>query len=138
MGNAEIAIRITALLGQFWTEDSPDEIRALEIEGWLDTLRSAAGTIAEREWRDAWAEYQQSGPRSGGGRLLKPDAGAIAYLITKRRGPVRRDRMPEALAAPQREVVSAERRKAIMAEVWGDAPPVMAPKPFPEVGDGHE
>ena len=53
---AGIAIRVTAILSQFWTEDSPDELRAVELEGWIDVL----GGVSADELRAAWADYQNT------------------------------------------------------------------------------
>lgn len=76
---AELALRITAMLGTFWgADDTADEIRAIELETWLDTL----GEMTCDEFRAAWIEYQRSGPRTAKGRLYKPDAGAIWRLVS--------------------------------------------------------
>lgn len=69
-----MAVRVDAILGQFWRDDAtPKPVQVLEIETWLDVLEP----LTEAEIRFAWAEYQRSGPRTGKGRLTKPDAGAI-------------------------------------------------------------
>lgn len=75
---AELALRISAMLGTFWgPDDTADEIRAIELETWLDTL----GDMTCDQFRDAWITYQRTGPRTAKGRLYKPDAGAIWRLV---------------------------------------------------------
>ena len=115
MDQAELAIRVSAMLIQFWTEDSPDEIRAIEIEGWIDAL----GSVTSHEFRAAWASYQQGGPRSAAGRLARPDAGAIYHFINKSRADHCRATAPPPprRTGPLREIVTAEQRARIMAEV---------------------
>lgn len=51
------------------------------MEGWIDVLEP----YEPEEIRRAWAEYQKSGPRSERGALYRPDAGAIARIIDRRR-----------------------------------------------------
>lgn len=76
-----IALRCEAILGQFWRDDEADAIRALQIEGYVDVLQH----VSHPELRDAWADYQRSGPRSSKGRLLRPDAGALYALVVRAR-----------------------------------------------------
>lgn len=65
------------MLGTFWgSDDTADEIRAIELETWLDTL----GAMTCDQFRAAWIAYQRTGPRTAKGRLYKPDAGAIWKL----------------------------------------------------------
>lgn len=87
---AELALRISAMLGTFWgSDDTADEIRAIELESWLDTL----GAMTCDQFRDAWITYQRTGPRTAKGRLYKPDAGAIWKLVNEApEGPVKSDR----------------------------------------------
>lgn len=113
---AELALRINAALMQFWTaDDTADELRAIEIETWLDALEGC--TVDE--WKAAWRDYQRTGPRSQRGTLLRPDAGAIWKRII-----AARPRPPLAIAAaqprPTRPPVTPERAREIMAEVYGD------------------
>lgn len=78
----KIGVRAEAILSQFWREDkTPDAIRALEIEGWMDVLENCSHS----EIRDAWCDYQKRGPRTQAGRLYKPDAGALYGIIEARR-----------------------------------------------------
>lgn len=82
------------MLSQFWRDENTSEtVAALEIEGWMDVLEYTT----QREIREAWAEYQRTGPRTQAGKLLRPDAGAIYNLILKKR---RAERGPQAVAAP--------------------------------------
>ena len=115
MDRSELAIRVSAMLSQFWTEDSPNEIRAIEIEGWIDAL----GSITSHEFRAAWASYQQDGPRSATGRLVRPDAGAIHRFINRGRADHHSATAPPPprRTGPLREIVTAEQRARIMAEV---------------------
>lgn len=79
---AKIGVRVEAILGQFWrADDTPDAVRAVEIEGWMDVLENSSHT----EIRTAWAKYQKTGPRTASGKLYKPDAGALYLLITAAR-----------------------------------------------------
>lgn len=79
---SEIGVRAEAMLSQFWRdEDTSEAVRALEIEGWMDVLEH----VTQREVREAWAEYQRSGPRTKAGKLYRPDPGAIYQLILKKR-----------------------------------------------------
>lgn len=117
-------------MAQFWIdEDTPDEVRAMELESWVDVL----GDATPDELRQAWAEYQRSGPRSEAGRLARPDAGALYRTINKARAtaaltrPAPRDRQ---LAAPPR--VTPEKAAEIMAQVG------FRPKAFPGVGEGRD
>jgi hypothetical protein len=78
----KIGVRAEAILSQFWREDkTPDAIRALEIEGWMDVLENCSHS----DIRDAWRDYQKRGPRTQSGRLYKPDAGALFRIIEERR-----------------------------------------------------
>lgn len=86
---AKIGVRARAILGQFWRDDStPDAVQLLELEGWMDVLQ----TCSHSEIRWAWAIYQQGGPRTGGGRLYKPDPGYLHRLVMARR---RADVLPD-------------------------------------------
>lgn len=76
-----IAARCEAILGQFWRDDDAAPIRALQVEGYVDVLQH----VSHGELRDAWAEYQRTGPRTRAGRLLRPDAGALLELVVRDR-----------------------------------------------------
>ena len=66
-----------AILNGWWVDDrTPDAVRTLEIEGWLDVLQD----LSEAEVRDAWGSYQRNGARTASGRLVKPDAGALWHV----------------------------------------------------------
>lgn len=115
---AQIALRVTVILGQFWQDnDSPDAVRALEIEGWCDVLEPCT----QDEIRRGWANYQISGPRTSTGRLYKPDAGAILALIwgARHREALARPQRPA--SAPEEEpriAVTPEQREQIMRDVY--------------------
>lgn len=78
---AKIGVRSQAILGNFWRDDEPDAVRAIELEGWMDVLENCSHS----EIRKAWATYQRTGPRTASGKLYKPDAGALYLLIAKSR-----------------------------------------------------
>jgi hypothetical protein len=71
-------------LGQFWRDEAiPDGLQVLELEGWVDVLEP----LTEAEVRAAWAAYQVGGPRTAGGKLYRPDPGAIVLIaVALRRG----------------------------------------------------
>jgi len=106
----ELAVRIEAILGHFWRDDTPDAVRVIELEGWLDVL----GTCTVKELRTAWARYQRDGPRSDRGSLHRPDAGALWRLVLA--GRPRRAPTPPVVEVP-REIVTPERAIQIMNEV---------------------
>lgn len=98
---AKIGVRVQAILGQFWRDDSTsDAVQALELEGWMDVLESCSHS----EIRNAWASYQRSGPRTQTGKLYKPDAGALYKIIWHSR--------PRPQAGPDARSMTAEERKA--------------------------
>ena len=67
-----------AILNGWWVDDrTPDAVRTLEIEGWLDVLQD----LSEAEVRDAWGSYQRNGARTASGRLgVAADAVGAADL----------------------------------------------------------
>ena len=88
----KIGVRAEAILGQFWRDDdTPDAVRAVELEGWMDVLENCSHS----EIRKAWANYQRSGPRTQSGKLYKPDAGALYRLIINDRPKPAPVRQPE-------------------------------------------
>lgn len=107
------------MLGQFWqSEDTADEVRVIEMETWLDTL----GGVSPDEFRHAVVDYNRTGPRTGSGRLVKPDPGAIWRLISQRRAADFAESqrcLPPPPPEPPREIVSAECAREILAEVFG-------------------
>ena len=111
---AKIGVRVEAILGTFWRDDTADVVRACEIQGWIDVLE----TCSHNEIRAAWADYQRSGPRSANGRLLKPDAGAIWRIIIAAR-PKPKPAPKIVPQEPERPRVMPERARQIMAEVFG-------------------
>lgn len=79
---AKIGVRAEAILSQFWRDDdTPDAVRALEVEGWMDVLENCSHS----EIREAWTAYQKTGPRTQAGKLYKPDAGALYQIILSKR-----------------------------------------------------
>jgi hypothetical protein len=106
-----IAARADAILDQFWRQEgTPTHVQALELETWCDVLEP----LSQDEVRKAWAAYQREGPRSRGGRLLRPDPGAIYKLaIDARPKPPPPPPPPEPERGPR---VSAERARQIMRE----------------------
>lgn len=101
---------------QFWRDDAtPDALRALEVEGWMDVLENCSHS----EIRMAWATYQRVGPRTDRGRLCKPDAGALHRIVmAERPKPVLVRPAPEQeRRAPPCTPEAAAR---IMREVFGD------------------
>lgn len=118
---AELALRINAALMQFWTaDDTADELRAIEIETWLDALD---GCTVE-EWKAAWRDYQRTGPRSQRGVLLRPDAGAIWRLIVKARSDAalkaQASLPPPPVEEVKRQRVLPHRAMEILAEVYAE------------------
>ena len=96
---AKIGVRVEAILGNFWRDDeTPDAVRAVEIEGWMDVLQG----FTEYEIRMAWATYQVEANRTASGRMVRPDAGALARIITRHR--------PKPKLAPAPEPVRTEPR----------------------------
>ena len=115
----ELAVRIQAMLLQFWVaEDTEDAIRVIELETWLDTL----GGISPDEFRHAVVDYNRTGPRTGSGRLVKPDPGAIWRLISQRRAAdfVEMQRsLPPPPPPPPKVRVTKEQAAAILKEAFG-------------------
>jgi hypothetical protein len=73
----KLGVRVMAIMNQFWVDEkTPDVIRVVEIEGWLDVLQ----VLSETEVRAAWATYQQTGPRTDTRVLKRPDPGALLDL----------------------------------------------------------
>ena len=114
----KMGIEVTGILLQFWRDaDDPDEVRAVEMRGWLDVMAGCS----VKEIRAAWADYQKTGPRSGRGALYRPDAGAIWTRIEK----ARKDQAiihpkPRVMIEERREPASAEARARILKEVYAD------------------
>lgn len=78
----KIGVRASAILGQFWrNHETPEVEQVMEIEGWQDVLENCSHS----EIRQAWAEWQKTGPRTEARRLVKPDAGALYGIILKNR-----------------------------------------------------
>lgn len=113
---ARLVPYVQAILQAFWRdEDTAGVVQAVELQGWLDVLEP----LSESEVRRAWADYQKSGPRSGSGRLLRPDAGAIRQIaMNERADALRKTRavLPPP-TEPPRERVSAEAAAAILADL---------------------
>jgi len=133
---AKIGARAEAILSQFWRDDeTPDAVRALEIEGWIDVLESCSHS----ELRAAWAKYQRTGPRTQAGKLYKPDAGAIWHLVVGSRPKPQIVAPPPARAEPKQRI-SADRARQICEETgfkFNEHGGVMdLSKPFPKTGEG--
>ena len=108
----KIGLRAEAILRQFWYDDgTPEAVRALEIEGWMDVLQNCSHS----EIRRAWTEYQKSGPRTARGRLYKPDAGALYRAIILAR-PKPRIVCAAPREDPKRNRVTKEAADAILRE----------------------
>ncbi|AHD02937.1 hypothetical protein [Leisingera methylohalidivorans] len=110
---AKIGVRAQAILGQFWQHaDTPDAVKAIELEGWMDVLENCSHS----EIRAAWRDYQTDPKnRTASGRLAKPDAGAIRAVILRKRPKPKV--VPNQSAEPEEPRVSAERAEAIMREI---------------------
>ena len=94
----KIGVRAEAILCQFWRDDdTPDAVRALEIEGWCDVLENCTHS----EIRRAWADYQKTGARTQNGKLCKPDAGALYKIIREARPRPALVRKPAAQGPPK-------------------------------------
>ena len=105
----KIGVRVQAILSQFWQDDMPDAVKAIEVEGWMDVLQNCSHS----EIREAWADYQRdSDNRSTRGRLAKPDAGALYRIILRKRP------KPKLVETPEepRKRISSERAAEIMRE----------------------
>lgn len=119
---AKVGVRASAILGQFWQDlDTPDAVRAIEIEGWVDVLENCS----HDEIRAAWRDYQlDANNRTARGRLAKPDAGAIRAIILRKRPKPQVVPTPE----PEREApCTAEAAAEIMRQAgfrpkkfWGE------------------
>lgn len=108
---AKIGVRAEAILGQFWRDDdTPDAVRALELEGWMDVLENCSHS----EIRKAWATYQRTGPRTQSGKLYKPDAGALYRIIQAARPKPRVVSQPEPERTEPR--VTAEAAQGILSK----------------------
>lgn len=122
-----------AILGQFWVDDeTPDAVRAIQLEGWLDVI----DCLSEAEVRDAWANYQRTGPRGGNGALRRPDAGAIYSRAMASRGRAAQAlRLVVEAEPPPPEIDAAERdrRRATAAAILATAG--FRPKMFGHGGD---
>ena len=107
----KIGVRVQAILSQFWQEDMPDAVKAIEVEGWMDVLQNCSHS----EIREAWADYQRDGDnRSARGRLVKPDAGALYRIILRKRPKPKLVEKPE---EPREPPCSPEAAAKIMQEV---------------------
>jgi hypothetical protein len=130
---AKIGLRAEAILGGFWRDDTPDAVRAMEIEGWIDALENCSHS----EIRDAWATYQRHGPRSQSGRLVRPDAGALYRLIADARPKPRLVSLPAPDPEPDRKPLPLAKRIAISREVGfrvaDDGHVAVTAKPMPGV-----
>ena len=92
-----LAVRVMAILNAFWTDErTPDVVRTVEIEGWLDVLQ----VLSEAELRQAWANYQATGIRTERGALRRPDPGILCDMAMRARA--------AAGAAPPRQIAPPE------------------------------
>jgi predicted RNA binding protein YcfA (HicA-like mRNA interferase family) len=109
---AKIGVRAQAILGQFWHDaDTPDAVKAIEIEGWMDVLENCSHS----EIRDAWRDYQiDSKNRTARGRLAKPDAGALRAIILRKRPKPELVKVPE--PEPSGPRVTKEQAAKILEE----------------------
>jgi hypothetical protein len=124
----EIAIRAEVILAQFWRDDDThDGMRAIELKGWVDVLEGCSAA----EMRAAWATYQRSGPRTGSGRLVKPDAGALWWIVMASRPKPKPAPIRAQIAEVPRERITPERAREIMREVWGS---IWEPSSWPQNG----
>jgi hypothetical protein len=110
---AKIGVRAEAILGQFWQDsDTPDAVKAVELEGWMDVLENCTHS----EIRAAWRDYQcDDSNRSARGRLVKPDAGALRKIILRKR-PKPQLVQPEPEQEEPRERVTAASAQRILEE----------------------
>lgn len=130
---ARLMVWVSAILSEFWTEDAPDDMRAIQMRSWAAVLVE----VTADELLAAWTRYQKEGPRSASGRLARPDAGALFQSVMKAHKHQREMNPPVRvqLAAPAPEPrMSPERMAEIMREA-GYHSNVEA-KPFPAVGEG--
>lgn len=68
-GGSDIAKLVKVIL-RTWYVDPDPELEAIEVASWLKTLRG----MTAKEIHSAWERYQNNGPRSNTGRLMKPTA----------------------------------------------------------------
>ena len=111
----KIAIRVRSILNQFWRDDVPAAVEAMEREAWVETL----APLSHDELLSAWVEYQRTGPRTERGTLIKPDAGAL-YRIAMGRRPKPRPVLVQRAAEPDRVPVTPDRATEILCEVFGE------------------
>ncbi len=101
---------------EFWPRYGSPEAKALDQALWLDALKSF-------EWRDigrAWVAYQKHGPRDNG-KLRKLDVGEfLAWANDERARTVKALPAPKPKPEPPREVLSPDRRRAIVTEAYPD------------------
>lgn len=104
---AKIGVRARAILGQFWQDaDVHDAEKVIEVEGWMDVLENCSHS----EIRFAWRDYQlDQNNRSARGRLVKPDAGALRYIIMGKRP---RPRIVHHQPAPEPEKIRCDPKTA--------------------------
>ena len=105
--------RVAALLSPYYEKDTPQAVREIEAEDWLDALGGFprwAIEDAARWWKSA------ENPR----RRQRPMEGDIAERCRSAVGDVRAVpvllRAPRRIEGPPREPVSPERARAILAE----------------------
>lgn len=141
----KLALFIRVILRQFYRPESTAIEDATELTIWLDML----GDASCDELRGAWKAYQQNGARTERGALLRPDAGALAKLITAERNRVSYEKSVAIARLSQvfdpvdeAPRISGQRAMEIMAEVWGEGFSLSGigalVKGFPKAGEGAE
>lgn len=107
-----------AILNAFWVDDrTPDALRAIEIEGWLDVLEG----FSEEEIRTAWANYQKNGPRTDRHVLKRPDPGALHDMAMRHREFLARQAPRKAPPPEPEREISLEEKARVAAVVKGFA-----------------
>ena len=106
------------MLSQFWVDEgAPDAVRAIQIEGWLDVLQD----LGEDEVRQAWANYQRTGPRTARGLLCRPDPGALRDMAMRARDYAARSRRVLAPVKRDPPMFRSEDEKARADEILARA-----------------
>lgn len=107
----KIGLMAEAIMGAGWRQDTPDAVRALEMENWMDLLQN----LSMSEIKAAWQSYQlDTRNRTATGALRRPDPARLSQIaLAKRPKPalVSHNDTPGAV-----EPVGKERAAEIMAQ----------------------
>jgi hypothetical protein len=118
-----MATRIEAILSTFWRDtDTPDAVRALELENWLNVLSDTTGD----ELDAVWSDHQRNSQRTTRGSLYKPDAGLFYRKVQE----LRRGNKPKETPQPTKYD-----DLELAAQAMNDGRPVMDSAVFGSMAD---